>query len=105
VVIEVSIPSSMVMLHSFPVETVVGSHLEAAVTMKASSGNAIYWNYLNLPYFILYIFLLLVNSFLKLICQLQAPIFIDVMLLDPLLSGKLDASLSLSSMLQGRNLS
>ena len=99
----------MVMLHSFPVETVVGSHLEAAVTMKASSGNAIYWNYLNLPFFFLIFnflkILLLVNSFLKLICQLQAPIFIDVMLLDPLLSGKLDVSLSLSSMLQGRNLS
>ncbi|KAE8021482.1 hypothetical protein FH972_007367 [Carpinus fangiana] len=42
VVIEVSIPSSMVMLHSFPVETVVGSHLEAAVTMKVSSGAYFY---------------------------------------------------------------
>lgn len=38
VVIEVSIPSSMVMLQNFPVETIVGSHLQAAVTMKASNG-------------------------------------------------------------------
>ncbi|XAR51910.1 hypothetical protein NMG60_11006706 [Bertholletia excelsa] len=38
VVIEVSIPSSMVMLPNFPVETIVGSHLQAAVTMKASNG-------------------------------------------------------------------
>ncbi|KAK4603548.1 hypothetical protein RGQ29_012174 [Quercus rubra] len=42
VVIEVSIPSSMAMLHSFPVETVVGSHLQAAVTMKASNGAYFY---------------------------------------------------------------
>lgn len=38
-VIEVSIPSSMVMLPNFPVETVVGSHLQAAVTMKVSNGD------------------------------------------------------------------
>ncbi|KAG5527197.1 hypothetical protein RHGRI_028185 [Rhododendron griersonianum] len=38
VVIEVSIPSSIVMLPNFPVETVVGSHLQAAVTMKAPNG-------------------------------------------------------------------
>ncbi|KAK9004035.1 hypothetical protein V6N11_001853 [Hibiscus sabdariffa] len=38
VVIEVSIPSYMVMLQNFPVETVVGSHLQAAVTMKTSNG-------------------------------------------------------------------
>ncbi|XP_020868269.1 nuclear pore complex protein GP210 [Arabidopsis lyrata subsp. lyrata] len=38
VIVEVSIPSSMVMLQNFPVETVVGSHLKAAVTMKASNG-------------------------------------------------------------------
>ncbi|XVF14043.1 hypothetical protein REPUB_Repub09cG0022600 [Reevesia pubescens] len=38
VVVEVSIPSSMVLLQNFPVETVVGSHLPAAVTMKASNG-------------------------------------------------------------------
>jgi nuclear pore complex protein Nup210 len=50
VVIEVSIPSSMAILHSFPVETVVGSHLQAAVTMKASNGDAISWNHLNLPF-------------------------------------------------------
>ncbi|EOA18977.1 hypothetical protein CARUB_v10007615mg [Capsella rubella] len=36
--VEVSIPSSMVMLQNFPVETVVGSHLQAAVTMKALNG-------------------------------------------------------------------
>ncbi|GAV68566.1 RRM_1 domain-containing protein/Big_2 domain-containing protein [Cephalotus follicularis] len=41
-VIEVSIPSSMVMLHNFPVETVVGSHLQAAVTMKESTGHYFY---------------------------------------------------------------
>ncbi|KAL1216051.1 Nuclear pore complex protein [Cardamine amara subsp. amara] len=38
VVVEVSIPSAMVMLQNFPVETVVGSHLQAAVTMKALNG-------------------------------------------------------------------
>ncbi|XWS40691.1 hypothetical protein CRYUN_Cryun17cG0017400 [Craigia yunnanensis] len=38
VVVEVSIPSSMVMLQNFPVETVVGSHLPASVTMRASNG-------------------------------------------------------------------
>ncbi|KAJ4827574.1 hypothetical protein Tsubulata_004795 [Turnera subulata] len=38
VVIEVSVPSSMMMLQNLPVETVVGSHLLAAVTMKASNG-------------------------------------------------------------------
>lgn len=42
-VIEVSVPTSMSMLRNFPVETVVGSHLQAAVTMKASNGNAIYF--------------------------------------------------------------
>ncbi|KAK6928386.1 hypothetical protein RJ641_006977 [Dillenia turbinata] len=42
VAIEVSIPSSMMMLHSFPVETVVGSQLKAAVTMKASDGAFFY---------------------------------------------------------------
>ncbi|OMO59291.1 Bacterial Ig-like, group 2 [Corchorus capsularis] len=38
VMVEVSIPSSMVMLQNFPVETVVGSRLPAAVTMKATNG-------------------------------------------------------------------
>ncbi|ESQ46942.1 hypothetical protein EUTSA_v10027618mg [Eutrema salsugineum] len=38
VIVEVSIPSSMVMLQNFPVERVVGSHLQGAVTMKASNG-------------------------------------------------------------------
>ncbi|KAK3033069.1 hypothetical protein RJ639_035695 [Escallonia herrerae] len=38
VVIEVAIPSSMVMLPIFPVETAVGSCLPASVTLKASNG-------------------------------------------------------------------
>ncbi|KAG8384867.1 hypothetical protein BUALT_Bualt04G0163000 [Buddleja alternifolia] len=42
IVIEVSIPSSMVMLPNFPVETPVGSHLQAAVTLKASNGAYFY---------------------------------------------------------------
>ncbi|XP_039691001.1 nuclear pore complex protein GP210 isoform X3 [Medicago truncatula] len=42
VLVEVSIPSSMVMLHNFPVETVVGSHLQAAVTMKTANGAFFY---------------------------------------------------------------
>ncbi|XP_059670096.1 nuclear pore complex protein GP210 isoform X2 [Cornus florida] len=42
VVVEVLIPSSMVILPNFPVETVVGSHLQAAVTMKASNGAHFY---------------------------------------------------------------
>ncbi|XP_004304654.1 PREDICTED: nuclear pore membrane glycoprotein 210-like [Fragaria vesca subsp. vesca] len=42
VVIEVSVPTSMSMLPNFPVETVVGSHLQAAVTMKASNGAYFY---------------------------------------------------------------
>lgn len=36
--IEVAVPSSMVMLPYFPVETVVGSHLQASLAMKASNG-------------------------------------------------------------------
>ncbi|GLU11334.1 hypothetical protein SLE2022_280890 [Rubroshorea leprosula] len=36
--VEVSIPSSMAMLPYFPVETAVGSNLQAAVTMKAPNG-------------------------------------------------------------------
>ncbi|XP_027187547.1 nuclear pore complex protein GP210 isoform X1 [Cicer arietinum] len=42
ILVEVSIPSSMVMLHNFPVETVVGSHLQAAVTMKTANGALFY---------------------------------------------------------------
>lgn len=38
VVIEVSIPSSMVMLQNFPVEILVGSHLKPSVTLKAPDG-------------------------------------------------------------------
>ncbi|PIN01198.1 Nuclear pore complex, gp210 component [Handroanthus impetiginosus] len=41
-VIEVSIPSSMVMLPNFPVETPVGLHLQASVTLKASTGAYFY---------------------------------------------------------------
>lgn len=37
--IEVALPSSMLMLPDFPVETVVGSHLQAAVSMKAPNGS------------------------------------------------------------------
>lgn len=40
--IEVSIPSSMVMLRNLPVEAVVGTHLQTAVTMQTSSGNHFY---------------------------------------------------------------
>ncbi|XP_057962885.1 nuclear pore complex protein GP210 isoform X2 [Malania oleifera] len=40
--VEVSIPSSMVMLQNFPVETAVGSLLQAAVTMKSSNGAYFY---------------------------------------------------------------
>ncbi|XP_038715182.1 nuclear pore complex protein GP210 isoform X2 [Tripterygium wilfordii] len=42
VVAEVSVPASMVMLPNFPVETVVGSHLQSAVTMKAPNGAHFY---------------------------------------------------------------
>ncbi|XP_043725573.1 nuclear pore complex protein GP210 [Telopea speciosissima] len=42
VVIEVFVPSSMVMLQNFPVETVVGTHLQAAVTLKTSNGAYFY---------------------------------------------------------------
>lgn len=38
----------MVMLHNFPVETVVGSHLHAAVTMKAANGKVLCQNLLEL---------------------------------------------------------
>ncbi|CAL5408204.1 unnamed protein product [Camellia sinensis] len=40
VIIEVSIPSSMVVLPNFPIDTTVGSHLQAAVTMKALNGES-----------------------------------------------------------------
>ncbi|KAL7213703.1 hypothetical protein ACSBR2_016266 [Camellia fascicularis] len=42
VIIEVSIPSSMVVLPNFPVDTTVGPHLQAAVTMKALNGAYFY---------------------------------------------------------------
>ncbi|XP_030530756.1 nuclear pore complex protein GP210 isoform X1 [Rhodamnia argentea] len=42
VIVEVSTPAAMVMLPNFPVETVVGSHLKAAVTLKASTGSHFY---------------------------------------------------------------
>lgn len=38
-VVEVSTPSAMVMLQNFHVETVVESHLEAAVTLKTDNGD------------------------------------------------------------------
>lgn len=38
----------MVMLQDFPVETVVGSHLQAAVTMRALNGCAKFHNYMQL---------------------------------------------------------
>lgn len=47
-VVEVALPSSMVMLQNFPVETVVGSQLQAAVTMKASNGDPVLNNNLEL---------------------------------------------------------
>ncbi|KAL9154800.1 hypothetical protein ABFS82_10G140800 [Erythranthe guttata] len=37
-VVEVSVPSSLVILPIFPVEVPVGSHLQASVTLRASSG-------------------------------------------------------------------
>ncbi|XP_020089259.1 nuclear pore complex protein GP210 isoform X4 [Ananas comosus] len=39
VVIEVSIPSSMVILPKYPVEAIVGTELQAAVTLKTSDGS------------------------------------------------------------------
>ncbi|KAL8471258.1 hypothetical protein ACS0TY_028786 [Phlomoides rotata] len=42
IVIEVSIPHSLVLLPNFPVETPVGSHLQASVTLKASNGAYFY---------------------------------------------------------------
>ncbi|XP_022934341.1 nuclear pore complex protein GP210 isoform X2 [Cucurbita moschata] len=42
VVIEVALPASMVILPSFPVETVVGSYLQAAVSMQSSNGDYFY---------------------------------------------------------------
>ncbi|KAK1318726.1 hypothetical protein QJS10_CPB04g01397 [Acorus calamus] len=42
VVIEVSVPSSMIMMPNFPVEAAVGAHLQAAVTMKTLHGNYFY---------------------------------------------------------------
>ncbi|KAL8043788.1 hypothetical protein ABFX02_08G007800 [Erythranthe guttata] len=41
-VIEVSVPSSMVILPNFPVETPVGTYLQASVTLIASSGAYFY---------------------------------------------------------------
>ncbi|CAI9763181.1 unnamed protein product [Fraxinus pennsylvanica] len=41
-IIEVSIPSSMVMLPYFPVEALVGSYLQAYVTLQASGGSYFY---------------------------------------------------------------
>ncbi|KAL5991265.1 hypothetical protein ACLOJK_012172 [Asimina triloba] len=43
VVVEVSIPSSMVVLQTFPVEAVVGTYLQAAVTLKTSHEEELEW--------------------------------------------------------------
>lgn len=58
------------MVRNFPVETVVGSHLQAAVTMKASNGDTIGQ-----------IFDLLFNCFFLLIlnCLFQVLISLDAM--------------------------
>lgn len=40
VIVEVSSVASLAMLQYFPVETIVGSHLEAAVTLKALNGDS-----------------------------------------------------------------
>ncbi|XP_016903284.2 nuclear pore complex protein GP210 isoform X1 [Cucumis melo] len=42
VVIEVALPGSMMILPTFPVETVVGSYLQAAVSMQSSNGDYFY---------------------------------------------------------------
>lgn len=42
VTVEVAIPSSLVMLPNFALETVIGSHLQAAVAMKAANGDYFY---------------------------------------------------------------
>ncbi|KAK9119821.1 hypothetical protein Scep_017914 [Stephania cephalantha] len=42
VVVKVSTPFSMVMLKNFPLETVVGTYLQAAVTLEASDGTYFY---------------------------------------------------------------
>ncbi|ONK57184.1 uncharacterized protein A4U43_C10F17460 [Asparagus officinalis] len=39
VVVEVSVPSSMIVLPNFPVEVVIGTQLEAAVTLETSDGD------------------------------------------------------------------
>ena len=77
-VIEVTVPLSMAMLRYFPVETVVGSYLQAAVTMKASNGNAILQNILECAFSPL-----LVTFLSDLTFNLQVPTFIGVMCLIP----------------------
>lgn len=42
VVVEVTLPSSMAMLPGFPVETSVGTYLQASVTLKAPTGSYFY---------------------------------------------------------------
>lgn len=66
----------MAMLPYFPVETVVGSHLQAAITMKASNGKAIYQNILG--------HVGACHFLTNLSCHLQVLIFTDVMHLAPL---------------------
>lgn len=63
----------MVMLHNFLVETVVGSHLQAAVTMKAANGDTIFKDIgVSFPFYCLAFLLML-------ICHVQVPFSIDVM--------------------------
>lgn len=84
VIVEVSTPATMVMLPNFPVETVVGSYLKAAVTLKVSTGDA------NYPsQFQSYLIVFLLYCLVEVICHLQVHIFINVMLLIPSLSGRL----------------
>lgn len=92
-IVEVSTPAALVMLPNFPVETVVGSYLKAAVTLKASTGDA---NYPNQFEFYLMIFFL--YCLIEVTCHLQVHIFIDVMLLIPSSNGKLEVNHSSLSM-------
>lgn len=74
----------MVVLRNLPVEAVVGANLQAAVTMKASSGDyhslklrAKFYFYLSPRWIYLLVFFFLSISFL------QVTIIVDVMLLVP----------------------
>lgn len=69
-IVEVSVPSALVMLRNFPVETVVGSHLQAAVTMKASNGDTIGQIFDLL--FNCFFFLLILNCLFQVLISLDA---------------------------------